>query len=454
MARQSQNGPSSRTSADGSRRGAGVLARAVAAALPLTRRGIILACLSILLLGLGSARADMAGLFWGASFLLAALSAVIGGHVTCLLIRRTTRAPGSVEVLLPQAALSPGDEAEARISVRMPRAFPPGFTVRFTVVLDWHERSMSGVGGMLHPGANRASVSFRAGPRGSYHAERALFEARDILGLARCPFALSVDESVRILPRVLPLDRSIRIREEGGDSVRYASRRRRSEEMLEVRKYFPGDDIRRLNWKVFAHAGEMFLRIGEETPPPESLMLFILDSTANPLVPPGAAADYLDRLVESSATAMATLLGRGMEILFWSPGSPASRAFTSESRPELLALLSEVWWTKPGWRLELPGRPGMHAVVFSTPGSPSLARLMGEIGRRGWRASLVLPDLDVPARGLARVRVKDLLFVLPAGRTRPEAPPANALAAFRAALAEERARYGGSRLGDIDAAQA
>jgi hypothetical protein len=149
---------------------------------------------------------------------------------------------------------------------------------------------------------------------------------------------------------------------------------------------------------------------------------------------------------------MAVLLGRGTEILFWSPGSPASRAFTSESRPELLALLSEVWWAEPGWRVELPGRPRMHAVVFSTPGSPSLARLMAEIGRRGWRASLVLPDIDAPERAPAGLRVRDLLFVPREGEAREEGLPGKALSAFRAALVEERARYGGSLSGGPDAA--
>jgi hypothetical protein len=93
----------------------------------------------------------------------------------------------------------------------------------------------------------------------------------------------------------------------------------------------------------------------------------------------------------------------------------------------------------------------MHAVVFSTPGSPSLARLMAEIGRRGWRASLVLPDIDEPARERSRMRVRDLLFVPREDEKPAEAPPEKALAAFRAALAEERARYGGTLPGGLDA---
>ncbi len=86
-------------------------ARMLAAVLPLTRRGLLLLCLSLLLLGLGVARADMAGIFWGSSFLLACLYAVAGGHITRLLSARSARSPGAFEILLSVAALSPGASA-------------------------------------------------------------------------------------------------------------------------------------------------------------------------------------------------------------------------------------------------------------------------------------------------------------------------------------------------------
>ena len=40
-----------------------------------------------------------------------------------------------------------------------------------------------------------------------------------------------------------------------------------AEERLERRAYIPGDDPRRLDWKVFARTGEMHVRVGEETIP-------------------------------------------------------------------------------------------------------------------------------------------------------------------------------------------
>ncbi len=418
-------------------------------AVPLTSRGVFLLSLSVLILGLGVWRADMAGLFWGSSFLLASLYAVVGNHLTRLFVSRGKGAPGFLEVHLPVSVLSPGEEAEAHIGVTLARILMPGFTVRFTLPLHWHERSVSGVRSPLAPGKNRHSIRFRAEKRGSYSANEALFEVRDILGFSSGAFSVSVRESVKVFPRVAPRRDPLRVVQEGGDAVRYAAQRRRSEELLEVRKYFPGDDVRKLNWKVFAHSSELFLRIGEETPPPESRFLIILDSTANPLVPRGMAADYLDGVVEECATTMTILLSRGTEALFWRPGSAQCRPFTQESATELMAILADVWWAEPGWAMELPARTGMHALVFSTPGSPSLDRIMREVAGRGWRASLFLKDLDCAPQGAGRVRVRDLIFVSPAGSApaRGQAYNARSLRPFRDAMAEAVARYGGSLAG-------
>jgi hypothetical protein len=77
---------------------------------------------------------------------------------------------------------------------------------------------------------------------------------------------------------------------------------------------------------------------------------------------------------------------------------------------------------------------------------------MAEIGRRGWRASLVLPDIEEPSRAPAGTRLRDMLFVPRDGGKPRERLPGKELSAFRTALAEERARYGGSLSGGLDAA--
>jgi hypothetical protein len=58
--------------------------------------------------------------------------------------------------------------------------------------------------------------------------------------------------------------------EGSSDSLRGKSTFRRSEDLHETRLYQPGDDPRRVNWKVYAHSGQLAVREGELLPPPNS----------------------------------------------------------------------------------------------------------------------------------------------------------------------------------------
>jgi hypothetical protein len=179
--------------------------------------------------------------------------------------------------------------------------------------------------------------------------------------------------------------------EQSDESAVESRRRRRSEELLEARKYYPGDDVRRLNWKVFAHLNELFLRTGEEVPPPEARLLFVLDSTANRLVPRAGAADYLDALVSSCISVMDGLLDAQRETMLSVPGRRECVSFGS--RAALLTYAAGVSWTGEPWAPDLPARP-VHVAVFSSPGSPGLSHIMTRIRSAGWSASLFIKSLE------------------------------------------------------------
>ena len=51
----------------------------------------------------------------------------------------------------------------------------------------------------------------------------------------------------------------------------------RSNELYETRQYRPGDDPRKINWKVFAHTGELSVREGELLPPPSEKYVFLIN---------------------------------------------------------------------------------------------------------------------------------------------------------------------------------
>ena len=419
------------------------------AALPLTVRGAVILVLAVVLLGEGILRADLAGLFWGSSFLLFTLYALVAGHLFRLAARRS-----SVSVLVPAAGMTAGEEAEAVTEARLPRAFPPGFSVHLLLPLEWEGRRLDGIRRRMRPGASQAAVTFSAPWRGVYRGTAAVLEAHDVLGLTAHRVLSPQAHALTVYPRVGPAQELHGLVEQSDEAAIDSRRRRRSEELLEARKYYPGDDVRRLNWKVFAHTGELFLRIGEEVPPPESRVLFILDTTESPFVPRAVRADYLDWLVEACASMMTALVRRGLEVSLSRPGVRECRSFGGGGEGALLAALAAAAWTRAPWDPELPPRM-LNAVIFSSAGSAGLSAILTALSARGWRTALYLADLADSRGRAARAgtgatlaqRLGGLLLVPRGGGTAAPAARRRERARFAQALARDVAEHGGITVG-------
>jgi uncharacterized protein (DUF58 family) len=410
---------------------------------PFTARGALLLLLAVVLLASGLARSDLASLFWGASFLLYGLYALLASHISMAILKRRKAAwPDFLTVILPPSGMSPGDSGEAHVSASLPRALAPGFLVSFSLPLSWHERSVDSVSCRLGAGSTERSIRFTAAARGIYRSPEAILRIQDVLGFTANPLRVPLAESLTIHPRVTK-EKAWRILAEGEAPSTTTTRRRRSEELLEVRKYYPGDDSRRLNWKVFAHSRELFLRVGEETPPPESRILFVLDAAENPLVPKSLRGRYLDALVDACASAMDALIEDQTAVLLCRTGATDCRQYAPEKRTELLAALADQWWESGPWRPPLPAVPRLHAAVFSTPGSPGLAPILGQIRDRGWTTSLFLKEPPVPSR-VPGLRLRDLLFVADGQEGEESAADLRkARSILDGALAQDLATYGG-----------
>jgi len=279
---------------------------------------LFLAC-SFLISGI--LRIDLALLLWGGAFLLISVYTLLGNHLARVIARNHfKKRPGAYDIFLPVKGLFPGTVARADIRIELPAFLLPGFIVYFSYILNWQNHRSIRIGCRLTGRKSSSAIEILAEKRGDYHSDIALLIYRDVLGFTRGSIPLNVEERVRVFPDIVAAADNIRRFEEGGEATEFVKRRRLSEERLEVRKYYPGDDPRRLNWKVYAHIGELFSRVGEETPPPESRILVILDSNRPDLVISEFSADYLDSIVEACTALMQVLLLRGINIIFTAPG--------------------------------------------------------------------------------------------------------------------------------------
>ena len=134
---------------------------------------------------------------------------------------------------------------------------------------------------ITHPITSEPSDLPDSLPRGVYYPHLPRRKYSDIPRFFTCsrppdrPFETLIGfplESPSIIPE-LP--------EGSSDALRGKSTFRRSEDLHETRLYQPGDDPRRVNWKVYAHSGELAVREGELLPPPKSEYALIINEHFN-----------------------------------------------------------------------------------------------------------------------------------------------------------------------------
>mgnify|MGYP006432757041 CR=1 FL=1 len=140
-------------------------------------------------------------------------------------------------------------------------------------------------GSRTHTATATASATGNAGcvieilsasvPRGLYQLRGMNIRLTDLLSL----FAVVLEyrdlaEDTRYTPLLRVLPEAFAVAESPVEGVS----RSRSEELIEARPYHPGDDTRRINWKAYAHSEMLFVRIGEENPPPSAAAEILIDT--------------------------------------------------------------------------------------------------------------------------------------------------------------------------------
>jgi len=251
------------------------------------------------------------------------------------------------------------------------------------------------------PGMENYS-SFPAKERGAYYSgSRAQEYDRLVIFDAPGLFSLSLPAgkpggNARLLVLPQPGEEPIHFSlKSGGIEQRNEYHYRKSEERTDNRPYVPGDDPRRINWKLYSHAplGELLVREGEPEPPPHSRILLLIDTEVDRnLYTADEGRQAVDLLCESALAAALEFTARGLDILIGyttegpiteNPAAAGSGLLyeggiiggREESSPlnasELAAALA---WPAaiPVFRGVLPDAPGgMAALILALPRSLS-----------------------------------------------------------------------------------
>jgi hypothetical protein len=174
------------------------------------------------------------------------------------------------------------------------------------------------------PGYGKAVPSFRVPLRGAWYGAWDELSIFDSLGFFRFSFRVPQGENPRLLscPRAAGEPPSLPIRP-GGEEQRTEPHYRRSDNLIDHRPYIPGDDPRRINWKLYSHGGDLFVREGEPEPPPRSRLLILVDTGADTaLYTQVEARDAVDMLCENALAAALACRDRGMDVHIGFTGGP------------------------------------------------------------------------------------------------------------------------------------
>jgi uncharacterized protein (DUF58 family) len=267
----------------------------------------------------GNVRQELALTLLGAVFLSVWMYCLILGLVIALIHRKGAY---TLSVRLTPRSITVGNTVETlcRESPRFLRL--PGILVRYRVRLE--TRDGRRVEQIFDPDTPVAPLGIPL--RGAYYPVRdelLIFDAFNIFDFA-WPLPRGAEARILAGPRAAEEPLPVNPRA-GGREQRAGPHYKRTDDLIDHRPYIPGDDPRRINWKLYSHGpfNSLFVREGETEPPPHSQLLILADTEADPrLYSLEAGRAAVDQLCEQALAIALAFTGRGMDVLIGYTGGP------------------------------------------------------------------------------------------------------------------------------------
>lgn len=244
--------------------------------------------------------------------------------------------------------------------------------------------------------------------RGAYRAPNDRLELRDLFSLFVAARAVpAVPESrVAILPAPLfgPPAPSF---PSGDPANRTDPASAATDAPTEHRPYVPGEDPRRLDWKLYARFGELIVRVGDPEPPVGAAVEIYLDESVDPsLFGTEAARGAVDRLCSAALAAVIEFEERGVPVRLGYNGTPPL-SVDGSAAARLLAYPAAA---APGRTapLRLPVEEAGEArgrLVFALPAAERLSEALGQFladtseARSRTTVMVLIPESVLPELG-------------------------------------------------------
>ncbi|GHU39583.1 hypothetical protein FACS1894190_04990 [Spirochaetia bacterium] len=216
--------------------------------------------------------------------------------------------------------------------------------------------------------------NFIALSRGAYYADFDYVIIEDIFGFFM--FEISVPQSsaerLFVMPYTTEKMPDITTLAAGAEK-RSEQRIVKNDDLTDQRMYVPGDDTRRINWKLYSHSGELFVRKEDTERPPHSRLVVLIDTeAASCKKQQGYDKDQsravLDAICSAALSFAADCSANGVEVVFGWNGSGVRGGAYANCGTDIPRILSLPACIPQDAGLPLPAMPEeKHILIFALP---------------------------------------------------------------------------------------
>ncbi|MDR0410412.1 MAG: DUF58 domain-containing protein [Treponema sp.] len=207
----------------------------------------------------------------------------------------------------------------------------PGILVRYEVELLTADKKL-----IRHIFDPLRPDGFTVKERGAYYRNRDAVVFSDAMGFFQLKNVLPSSPTLPLLVLPNPAEAAVSPPVRGGDTRSIGAHILKGESLVDHRPYVPGDDPRRINWKLFGHAGDLFVREEERTPPFHSSVLLFLDTRADEPYT-DSARQAVDKMCEKALFLARAWTVQGIDVHLGFTGEEAVRPEESADFAEILA---------------------------------------------------------------------------------------------------------------------
>jgi uncharacterized protein (DUF58 family) len=233
----------------------------------LTGRGWVFLASGSLLVALGMAARVTPAAQFGA---LVGLLPLVAAALT-----RNPRSDLDLQRTLSAQELATGDTLRVTVSVR--GRFPRGHSLLLedlapAALGGGHRFALTGLSGQA---ISRPHYKVRVGPRGVHHLGPMRIHVIDRFGMVHRVVTSGGRDEVLVFPRVVPLDPVVLGGASVGSGGGHLGTLGAATDDVIPREYYPGDEVRRIDWKATARTGGLMVR--SEESPWRSAVTLVLD---------------------------------------------------------------------------------------------------------------------------------------------------------------------------------